>query len=253
MEICQTDPTNKLSYGRWQVDYIDYIVKEDGRLYNGRWKDIDNLPQHPTQLSNLQELHLNSPLNSGLYIKTPNPKYFNEGSSLEDRLHHEYQVCKILQKDPHPNIAFYYGYQEQGGHLSGLCFKRYAKTLMQKVNPEGLSKEEFRASDRKRVDDAVKRSLEGIWEGIQHLHKLGLVHNNINPSTIMFDEQENPVIVGFTHIREEKTSLCYPPVWRTPHWHDPKVQTALDSNDLYAFEELKTWLEGSVEDEYIFE
>lgn len=39
--------------------------------------------------------------------------------------------------------------------------------------------------------------LEGIKAGIQHLHALRLVHNGINPSNIIVDEHDQPIIIDF--------------------------------------------------------
>ncbi|KAL4932585.1 uncharacterized protein BDV17DRAFT_279401 [Aspergillus undulatus] len=93
-------------------------------------------------------------------------------------------VCEILRRNPHPNIAAYYGCQETNG-------------------------------------------------------RLGLVHNDINPLNIMFDEDDN------TSLRETRAA-------RSPSWYDPAVETAEKKNDLDAFEDLKMWLIGDLEDKFLF-
>lgn len=39
--------------------------------------------------------------------------------------------------------------------------------------------------------------LREVELGIRHLHSLGLVHNDINPANIMFDDSDRPVIIDF--------------------------------------------------------
>ncbi|KAL2177742.1 uncharacterized protein P884DRAFT_18555 [Thermothelomyces heterothallicus CBS 202.75] len=81
--------------------------------------------------------------------------------------------------------------------------------------------------------------LAGIESGIKHLHALGLVHNDINPSNIMLDGDE-AVIIAFGSCRPAGESL--EGVGRTYEWYDEQVETALPQNDLDALEEIRIWL-----------
>jgi hypothetical protein len=52
----------------------------------------------------------------------------------------EAQVCGLLKHHPHPNLATYLGCQvSNDGRITGLCFMRYTRSLMQEVNPGGLA------------------------------------------------------------------------------------------------------------------
>jgi serine/threonine protein kinase len=68
-----------------------------------------------------------------------------------------------------------------------------------------------------------------IRNGISHIHSLGFAHNDINPSNIMFDDNNTLVIIDF--------DLCLPfesiltTTKQTPGWHDPEVQTSDPRND----------------------
>lgn len=81
--------------------------------------------------------------------------------------------------------------------------------------------------------------LNGVEKGIVHLHSLGLIHNDINPSNIMFDE-DVPVIIDFDSCRPVGQSL--EGVGRTFEWYDESVQYSLPSNDLDALDEIREWL-----------
>lgn len=81
--------------------------------------------------------------------------------------------------------------------------------------------------------------LAGIERGIKHLHALGWVHNDINPSNIMLDGDE-AVIIDFGSCRRAGESLDG--AGRTYEWYDERVETALPRNDLDALEEIRIWL-----------
>jgi len=65
---------------------------------------------------------------------------------------------------------------------------------MQRVNPGHLSKDDFcRGARTPRID----HYLEGIASGVGHMHSLGLIHNDIDPSNIMITEDDSPVVIDF--------------------------------------------------------
>lgn len=39
--------------------------------------------------------------------------------------------------------------------------------------------------------------LDGIKQGIRHLHSLGLIHNDINPANAMRDDTQTPKLIDF--------------------------------------------------------
>ncbi|KAM7191157.1 Protein kinase-like domain containing protein [Rhypophila sp. PSN 637] len=149
----------------------------------------------------------------------------------------EAAVCELLKQHPHPNVATYLGCQVSDGRITGLCFEKYQRTLMQEVNPNSFMKRKVR-SDCQRSKD-YSSILAGIKSGIEHLHALGLVHNDINPSNIMLDG-EMAVIIDFDSCRRIGESL--EDVGRTYEWYDEQVKTALPQNDLDALEEIRLWL-----------
>jgi serine/threonine protein kinase len=151
----------------------------------------------------------------------------------------EAAVCELLKQHPHPNVATYLGCQVANGRIGGLCFVGYQLTLMQEVNPGGLMKRKLR-SDRQRTKD-YSRVLAGIESGIKHLHGLGLVHNDINPSNIMLGYGGGEaVIIDFGSCTRVGESL--EGTGRTYEWYDEQVETALPQNDLDALKEIRIWL-----------
>lgn len=77
-----------------------------------------------------------------------------------------------------------------------LCLRRYIPTLASKVNPQHLNKSAFLLSGRPHVDDAMKAQLGSVLDGIQRLHSLGLVHNDITPANIKLEEDDTWVVLS---------------------------------------------------------
>ncbi|KAJ6127724.1 hypothetical protein N7471_008941 [Penicillium samsonianum] len=263
MEIIRESTTFKTVNGKRKFCWKTFFVRQNGILYYGSWDDRSSKPTDISQLKNLRAVKINDrgpkvqetwavASEEDCYLKAPDLIDFLY-SELEDNIQCELEVCEVLRRHPHPNIATYYGCREENGRATGLCFKRYKETLWGKVNPEWLSKNKFRASGREQVDDSLKHNFHAILEGIEHLHSLGLVHNDINPSNIMFDEHGVSVNIDFGSCRKIGESLETSGAGQTGGWHDPENGLVLEKNDLDAFGELKTWLFGSVDDAYLFQ
>jgi serine/threonine protein kinase len=53
--------------------------------------------------------------------------------------------------------------------------------------------------DLKHPLDDCKGFLSEVESGIQHLHSLSLIHNNIKPTNIILDDNNNPRIIDFNN------------------------------------------------------
>lgn len=74
-------------------------------------------------------------------------------------------------------------------------FKEYKTTLLERVNPQRLSKRDFIASGRPLVMDSMCDWVKSLHAVLEHLHLHNLVHNDITPANIMLDESNTPVII----------------------------------------------------------
>ncbi|KAF5368073.1 hypothetical protein D9758_004493 [Tetrapyrgos nigripes] len=105
-------------------------------------------------------------------------------TELADRLIKEAYTYKELAQHPHQNICNYHGIRLQGDFMTGLCLKRYSKTLQQCV------------------DDGDELDVESVLQGIRKVSQ-----GDINPSNIMLDYAESggpfPVIVDFDSCRKQ--------------------------------------------------
>ena len=107
-----------------------------------------------------------------------------------DLLLHEAQICEILRKNPHKNIASYLGVTCEEGLIKSLCFVRYEETIADRLN------------DPNRPLN-VPKCLDGVKDGLDHLHSLELNHNDLNYRNIMLDKQDVPVIIDFDSCEPE--------------------------------------------------
>lgn len=124
MEVVQKNEAFKRIDGKMKFYYVQVFVQQGGLLYSGKWK---NRLDSPKTLDDLQEVkqvptedrgpEVNTAW-SAVYVKTPSLLAYVDGN-LENQITREVEICEILRKNPHPNIATYYGYKETHGRVSG--------------------------------------------------------------------------------------------------------------------------------------
>lgn len=178
-------------------------------------------------------------LPNNIFIKKPQLICYDRVSqgprpdSIAEDLLKEAVIYEFLKRHPHPNIVTYLGCQVSGDTITGLCLERYPHTLMKEVKPGSLVKRTLRSTRQATQDYGCV--LADIEKGIKHLHSLGWVHNDINPSNIMI-ENHRAIIIDFGSCRKLGESLK--DVGRTYEWYDEKVQHSLFDNDLNSLEEI---------------
>lgn len=152
------------------------------------------------------------PLPRETYVKRPSLMSYDRvrkgalPNSIADGLLLEAQVYELLRRNPHPNIAGYLGCRTLGDDIDGLCLPRYGTTLMQAVNPRSFMKRKLGATRQGLGLGDYGHMLDGIESGLKHLHSLGLVHNDVNPSNIMSDG-DDWVLIDFGSCRRVGESL----------------------------------------------
>ncbi|KZF19230.1 serine/threonine kinase [Xylona heveae TC161] len=169
------------------------------------------------------------PLPPGCYVKQPRLIEYGDTEASQNpgaQLLHEANICEILKESPHPNIAQYLGCIIEDERLRGLCFANYPKNLFQAVE-----------EDASTLD--IEKCINGIENGIQHLHGLGLVHNDINPSNIMIDG-DIPVIIDFDSCKSEGAPLGVK--GGTTGWSSRDTKFAECENDIDALSKIRNFL-----------
>ncbi|OAA63287.1 Protein kinase-like domain protein [Niveomyces insectorum RCEF 264] len=163
------------------------------------------------------------------FIKRPSLMYFGDtpaASKPAQQLLDELEACEILRLHPHPNIAQYFGCISQDDKITGLCFRRYPMTLAERLRDKSAS-----------IDKA--RCLRGVRDGLKHMHGLGLVHNDINPSNIMLDGS-TPIIIDFDSCKKQGEKLGLKS--GTREWTKEAAEYALSENDDHSLAKLEEFL-----------
>ncbi|PUU77423.1 serine/threonine-protein kinase-like protein [Tuber borchii] len=182
-------------------------------------------PSFPTQFRRAPE-----PLPQDCFVKRPSLlEYGNteDSNHLSSLLLNEAEVCEILRASPHPNIAQYLGCIVEDDKIMGLCFIKYGMNLEERVT-----------KDSRPFDAGL--ILLGIQEGIRHLHSLGLIHCDINPTNIVMDG-DTPIIVDFDSCRRKGEKLGTMKV-ETPDWTREDFEFAMPENDEYGLSKIRDFL-----------
>lgn len=143
---------------------------------------------------------------------------------------HEVRICELLRLSPHPNIAEYLGCIVEDGRIQGLCFRRYSMELGEhlKEYPGVLDSEQC---------------LIGIKAGVARLHKLDLVHSDLQPCNIMIHEGQ-PVLIDFDCCAED---VIWPLKSGAPPFLPEGITYARKENDLYSLQVLENLLLKGIE------
>lgn len=163
------------------------------------------------------------------YIKEPNLLNYGDAPTTlqtSNQILNEVLVCELLKANPHPNIAAYTGCVVACGRIRGLCFMRYEMTIAERL--------------RKTDDFDKDLCLREIETGVRHLHSLGLVHNDINPTNIMVDGNDRAIIIDF--------DTCYRNGQKLGHkagtwgWFMEGTEYAKFANDFYGLSKLRDYM-----------
>jgi serine/threonine protein kinase len=138
----------------------------------------------------------------------------------------EAEILEFLEKHPHPNIIRYHGCTVHRGRITGLALERYDVVLQYRYEdvPHDLN---------------IAACMDGIRAGVRHLHSLGLAHNDLNPTNIALDTNDNPIILDFGSCKKVGDELLS---GGTYGWIDDDYSTSAQSHDESAMGKLEAWL-----------
>ncbi|KAF8969957.1 kinase-like domain-containing protein [Flammula alnicola] len=129
-----------------------------------------------------------TPLPPDTYTKMPYWHCF-EGKANFKLINAEIDVLEILSTKPHPNIVEYHGCIRDGDCIAGICLRKYLCTLEEFIEGQ-VPAHQCPPFD---ADSVVS----GIKAGLDFLHGLGLVHDDINPRNIMLNAVGHAIIIDF--------------------------------------------------------
>ncbi|CAF9908006.1 hypothetical protein IMSHALPRED_006556 [Imshaugia aleurites] len=140
----------------------------------------------------------------------------------------EARIGEMLKDNPHPNVATYHGCIVREGRIASLCFTRYHQTLVYRIY-----------HDPRRLD--TQSCLQEIKKGIEHLHSLGIVHNDINPSNVMLTVDDTAVIIDFNSCRKkgEEGYMAGTYMWTDASYDENRADF---QNDMCGLRKIREWL-----------
>ncbi|KAJ5550934.1 hypothetical protein N7461_005632 [Penicillium sp. DV-2018c] len=218
--------------------YTHVILQDDTHYYSVevperhvREEDIPDISSHPS-LRRIPPEHIwpkmepnlticPNPESPGIYIKRPDLPSYRHTPCLGLWLLHEARMCELLINKSHKNIAQYLGCVVENDRITGLCFQKYEETLA------------HRLCDGRYVNN--EDCLRQVAAGLDYLHSLDIVHNDIRADNVMFKTQHDdvPIVVDFDSSAIRGSPL--PDKRRVP----PGIRTAEFENDAYGLEMLR--------------
>ncbi|CVL04874.1 uncharacterized protein FMAN_12917 [Fusarium mangiferae] len=191
----------------------------------------DVFPPCPSNLTRAPEIYIKIP---DIALYAPDAK-----DIIPQRLLHEAKIYEILREHPHPNLGQSLGcVVAEDGRLEGLALFKYKRTLFERAHDPSS----FDLGQREQCIAAVKSALE-------HLHSLGLAHNDLSPLNIMFTDKDEPVLLDFDTCHPIGTELKKGGQigeWQgIPHAVYKKSSTECD---MKALEYLDMWLKSKYEE-----
>lgn len=246
MEICEQSEAFVEQDGDLVFDHTKLILRRDSDYFYARtnWRassrstvDISQLKisKIPTEnvwpLMNPRYTPSPDPLPPNSYIKQPSLLYYGDTpASVEQgrQVLAEVEACEVLRNHPHTNIARYLGCVTKNGRIMGICFVKYPMNLSQRLKEATAFNKVL--------------CLQGIESGIRHMHTLGLIHNDLNPSNIMIDKRDNPVIIDFDSCQREGAKLGLKA--GTVGWAMKDPAYATRQNDFFGLSKIRNLLMG---------
>ncbi|KAI0557059.1 Protein kinase domain containing protein [Gracilaria domingensis] len=140
---------------------------------------------------------------------------------------HEALLCEALKDSPHPNIAKYHGCEVKNGRIVALFFQRYEITLhdLVEASPGQVDKH---------------RCLRELSSAVDHLHRLGYAHNDLNPRNIMYDDNGTAIIIDFDSSRQIGHKLGNKR--GTQMFYDKSSYVSVAENDYYSLRMIDKYL-----------
>jgi serine/threonine protein kinase len=140
----------------------------------------------------------------------------------------EAHALQIISQHPHPGLVKFHGCCVRRGRITGLILDKYENDLNHYLKDVGP------------VDNSA--FMAALESAVQHLHSIGLAHNDINPANILVNSHGLPVLIDFGSCREigEKLTTSR----GTPGWVDDRddYDTSEMRHDIFAIEKIREWL-----------
>jgi serine/threonine protein kinase len=246
--LCEVENLETGAFVRCTFTYIDehdrawFGQTKDIRKYDLTVQDLNRLLQrvpdervYPLQTTTLTVV--SEETRSHLYIKRPKLLCLDneeEAKLLPQMLLGEAEVLQFLEQNPHPNIVRFHGCTVNRGRFTGIALERHSVIL------------QYRHEDVPRPLD-IDICMRGIRAALRHLHSLGFAHNDLNPTNIAIDGDDNPKLLDFGSCRRFGEILLS---GGTYGWIDEDYTTSAQSHDERAAEKIEAWLLSKAQEQH---
>lgn len=161
------------------------------------------------------------------FLKSPNVSGWKGNKTIAELLLAEAQINQMFLAEPHANLGTYLGCVLHEGRIVQLAFPHYIETLSDRA---ARVKEDYFPADKRET------CLNGIRDAVKHIHAMGYAHNDISACNIMFDRNENAVLIDLdscTLIGEELKKGGIVGGWRGPFfWGKEFKYSSIDCDEL---------------------
>ena len=158
------------------------------------------------------------PLPGNVFVKKPNLLGYDGSTRISEVHLKEVTLMEELAQHPHRGIVQYLGCIQVDGRIAGICLWKYVCTLkdvvLECLPPDQcvlynlcLSRLFIRVIFCRLPPYDPEAVLCDVREGLNHLHSLGLVHDDLNPLNIMLDEQGHTVIIDLISVVPQENLL----------------------------------------------
>lgn len=219
-----------------------------GRFFNTRSQDLteiqietalEEIPDRDIypELANEDVKVATEHLEVDTFIKRPTLQdyYFFRGDDgrglpqLRAMLLDETRALEIISRNPHPHIVPYHGCRVRRGRITGIVLEKLSGYSLWSL-----------LEDNRGVVDLIP-FMGALHSAVEHLHRLGLSHNDICPHNVMV-VSGNPVLIDFGSCR--KTGERMAASGGSPGWKEDNddYTTSKESHDIIGLEKLRQWV-----------
>ena len=173
------------------------------------------------------------------YLKLPNVSVWNRSKVVAELMLAEARVNQMFLAEPHVNLGTYLGCVLHEGRIVQLAFPYYLETLSDRViRAKQEGSDCFPANEQ-------EKCLNGIRAAVRHIHSMGYAHNDISACNILFDRNENAVLIDLdscTLIGETLKKGGIVGGWRGPFfWGKEFKYLSIDCDEL-SLQYIADWL-----------
>ena len=214
-EFTYWTPDNEAWYGTVTKDPTEDPTLEEINKHLERVEEVYMYPEPSSTMT------IADPTLANVFIKRPHCPSPSDGDLMQRSKTFLHEISIMERIPAHPNIVKYYGCCIRRGRVIGIVMERLGQTLKQSP-----------------LVANIPAFLEELQSAVDHLHLLGLAHNDINPNNIML-KGDHPVLIDFGGCAPVGQNTDFA---GTEGWTEKSSGISQKEHDTYAMKKLRTWL-----------